>query len=596
MKDNSNTFLILLVTSIFFLNSCRNNDLLTENETYNRNIKFRLNSKTIQLDESRHKASLALELEKMQSTSNTLSKTTDREVYIDTDNITYIENGPNYHTYTFNLIRENSSGNSPLENIVLTPLSDGTYKGVLVSYNLTKQEKLTLKAGGYVNIKDKVTITELSKEVFNPIFKGAGMTTCGFVETYTIRGCSDIHNGVSTHNENNTSEWENCKADRKPGVHMTMTYRCDFISDNNSPGTGGGDGGGVDTGPGTYVPGGGSSIPCNGNGIATVPFDPKEDIGDGGCTGIPTSPTIALSTFFVFVKNLPINLQNILNNPENQDFYEGLLSYYDGTYTSLEAKNIIKWALQIKQTNPNIKWNQFSDWLLQNYIDESQRDEITEDWTDPNRVKPTITFKNHTKLNSIYNQIKKAANFNQYLKNFIPEGSLAHLTFDIGALTISEAQAETTEPINYWIKIVFNKNKDWSSIPRVVVAGTFMHELIHAEILRQLLTVANSNGSINKMELLDYAKKHKHIELFNAFVKAKTNDSEFQHEYMAKKFITTITSFLKQVYGTKFTEVEYKTVVWMSSLKGTKAWNLLPQSEKDLYINTWNSNYWLWEL
>lgn len=123
-----------------------------------------------------------------------------------------------------------------------------------------------------------------------------------------------------------------------------------------------------------------------------------------------------------------------------------------------------------------------------------------------------------------------------------------------------------------------------------------MHELIHAEILRQLLAVASSNGSMNEATLLDYAKNHKHIELFNAYVKAKTNDANFQHQYMAQKYVTTIVNFLKQVYGTQHTDVEYKTVAWISSLKGTKAWNLLPQSEKDLYINTFNTNYWLWEL
>ena len=33
-------------------------------------------------------------------------------------------------------------------------------------------------------------------------------------------------------------------------------------------------------------------------------------------------------------------------------------------------------------------------------------------------------------------------------------------------------------------------------------------------------------------------------------------------------------------------------VVWMG-LEGTKAWNLLPKSEKTLYQNTWNTNYYL---
>ncbi|CAA7197592.1 AHH domain-containing protein [Chryseobacterium potabilaquae] len=370
MKNNCIFLLYLFITS-FFLNSCRTNDLLTENETHTTNSPFQLSSKTIRLDQSRHKASLNLELEKIKNTPNKFGKTTSEDVYIDTDNITYIENGLNYHTYTFNLIRTNSSDDSPLENLVLTPLPDGTYKELLVSYNLTKQEKLTLQAKGYVNIKNKVTITELSKGTFTPISKGAGMTTCGFVETYTIRGCSDVHNGVSTHNENNTSEWENCKADRKPGVHMTMTYRCDFISDTNNPGTGGGDGSSSGNEGGTYVPGGGSSIPCNGNGIATGPFDPTEDIGDRNCTGIPTTPTVTLSTFFLYVKSLPSDLKDMINDPSNSDFYEELKNYYDAN-SSEDSRKFITNVL--KSNLPNaITAAQFRKWFLEGYSQTFQK-------------------------------------------------------------------------------------------------------------------------------------------------------------------------------------------------------------------------------
>jgi hypothetical protein len=48
-------------------------------------------------------------------------------------------------------------------------------------------------------------------------------------------------------------------------------------------------------------------------------------------------------------------------------------------------------------------------------------------------------------------------------------------------------------------------------------------------------------------------------------------------------------------YVRHINDTEYKTVVWMG-LQGTKAWFLLPESERELYETTWNTNYWLWEL
>ncbi|WP_147474510.1 hypothetical protein [Chryseobacterium nematophagum] len=374
----------ILIALASFLSSCRNNDILMENEIPNSSSKFQLISKTISLDQSKHKIILNNTLKKVQrniQTMNLLGKVVDGDIYIDTDNITYIENGLNYHTYTFNLVRDHSSDHSPLENLVLTPLPDGTYKELLVSYNLTKQEKQILKAGGYIDIRGKETITELSDGILTSASKGSEMTSCGFVETYTIRGCSDVHNGISTHNENNTSEWGNCKADRKPGVHMTMTYRCDFINDTNNPGTGGGDGGSIGDGSGTYVPGGGSTTPCNGNGIATGPFNPTENLGEGNCTGIPTSPTVTLSTFFRYIKSLPTDLQNLINNPENKAFFKGLQSCYDAN-NSEEFKNIIKWGLQFKQNN-TITWEEFQpiflagyNFLTDNYADTTNPEQI----------------------------------------------------------------------------------------------------------------------------------------------------------------------------------------------------------------------------
>ncbi|MDR7769906.1 hypothetical protein [Riemerella anatipestifer] len=72
------------------------------------------------------------------------------------------------------------------------------------------------------------------------------------------------------------------------------------------------------------------------------------------------------------------------------------------------------------------------------------------------------------------------------------------------------------------------------------------------------------------------------------------DDAAAQHNMMGKHYVEIMVNFLKQVYGNKYSDIEYKTVVWMG-LKDTRAWNLLPKSERDLYETTWVENYWLWE-
>ncbi|MDV7696858.1 hypothetical protein N6B72_07995 [Chryseobacterium soli] len=345
----------------------------------------------------------------------------------------------------------------------------------------------------------------------------------------------------------------------------------------------------------------------------TIDFQLKCTQGQGGASGLAggdiagggggTGLLLGSARIEFFLLNIPDapylsdEQRNFLDSNTNMIPIANRLGMYLKNNQNVQAANFVLWAVDFFKDNPNTTWSQFENWFLEvPILNNNLQNELFEDWADPNRVKPTTKFKNHAKINGIYNKIKTAANFNQYLKNFAPEGSVAHLIFDIGATESSQSQAETSEPKNYWMTIKFNQNIDWANTPKIVIAGTFMHELIHAEILRQLLAVANSNGSINEVTLLDYAKKHKHVELFNAFVKYKTNDANFQHQFMAEKYVTTIVNFLKQVYGTQYTDIEYKTVAWMSSLKDTKAWNLLPQSEKDLYTNTFNTNYWLWEL
>uniref|UniRef100_UPI002FC9C70F hypothetical protein n=1 Tax=Chryseobacterium aquaticum TaxID=452084 RepID=UPI002FC9C70F len=72
--------------------------------------------------------------------------------------------------------------------------------------------------------------------------------------------------------------------------------RCENIYDGTETGGGGewwvGSGGGTDSGTGGEPLGPGNPEPCNGNGVATNPLEPNTNIGEGGCSGIPTVVTV----------------------------------------------------------------------------------------------------------------------------------------------------------------------------------------------------------------------------------------------------------------------------------------------------------------
>ncbi|PTT29363.1 hypothetical protein DBR28_16560 [Chryseobacterium sp. HMWF028] len=127
MKNKFISWLSFLTVLSLIVQSCRNDYLQDQHETYNNSSQFRPTSKTISLEESKHKLVLKTELQKAKGNlqevkTNVSSKTIDyaNGVSIDTDNVTYIEYGPSFHTYTFNLVRENAPEDAPLENLVLS--------------------------------------------------------------------------------------------------------------------------------------------------------------------------------------------------------------------------------------------------------------------------------------------------------------------------------------------------------------------------------------------------------------------------------------------------------------------------------------------
>ncbi|WP_123891536.1 hypothetical protein [Chryseobacterium piscicola] len=585
--------------------SCRTESLNDDqtSETQKNPLFF---SKVIPLDESIHKSKLQKELQVAKLQLNKTHFDSKGVVVnfnnstISTSNVKYFESGAGFHTYTFKIDHPDAKDNDPLENLVLTSMPDGTYREFLISYNLTSQEKKTLMLGGNVSTKDKYSITELTS--------GASGTSknqnCNYIQEQAYTWCSD---SVHHHGEPKGNGPGQCKAETQSQLINVYLYVCESVEDDtdNPPYNG-------------YYPAGE-------NGVFTSPFISigyqyylTEDLDDPNYihyTNVAnfftslgteinqlrvTNPDLFYHTFFYFQ-------QNGINTTTKTFITERLTtlnSWYinanaDATASQTANQYFLNWAFNyLLNINPDATIEQFQDWFIDTPLtNQTLQNELMEDWIDPNRVKPTTRFKSSAKLNSIYNKIKTASNFKQYLQNFEPTFSVAHLMFDVGAVTKPDAIAQTKEPINYWIKITFNQNWDYASTPKIILANAFMHEMVHAEMFRKLLTLAPNNGNFDLNLVLGYLNNNNYVGMFDYYIRFSSNNTDVDHEIMGAHYINIMVNFLKQVYSSHYTDLEYRAVAWLGGgLKGTRAWNLLPQSEKTLLENTYQNNYYLWEL
>lgn len=341
MKNKFISRLLSLVTIMVLLYSCRN-ELLTEQETYNNSSQFRPTSKTIRLEQSKHKLVLKTELQKAQNNlantkTNALGKTVDyaNGVSIDTDNVTYIESGQTSHTYTFNLVRENAPVDAPIENLVLSSLPDGTYKELLVTYNFTPQEKKDLLAGKGVKTAGRATAIELAKGTYGGVISNRSM---GVAESCSYKSV-DMYFSCYTgdHNSDNETKWGECNWKEKGGYaaqHITVVAL--VCTADTSLGIDGAPGGG-DIGPTT---------------------------GLGSGTDTPTIPT--LSRFFFYAKKLPVDLKTILYDTANTEFYDTFKDFYDLNGGSIESQNFITLCLQANLPS-TITPAQFKKFFLDGY-------------------------------------------------------------------------------------------------------------------------------------------------------------------------------------------------------------------------------------
>jgi hypothetical protein len=329
MRKKITLRLFLLIALSASLYSCRN-DYFPEKETISSNSKFRLTSKNISLAETKHKAMLSGELQKVQGKFGK-NENLGNSFSVDTDHVIYIENGPNYHTYTFRIIRENAPANAPLENLVLSPLPDGSYKRLLFSYSFTQAEKQNLLDGIPVNTKGKTTITDVDAPAVS-----SKASRCVYAEETIWNECSE---GI--HNQSNVFAWGECTAEVAPSAYTIGYWNC----------AGGGEGSGGGTGTGTGDTGGGST-PGSGGCEAESFENPTDPVSSPGLCGggVPTQP-------------------NIGNNPEDPCEKTKNVVYKPEVQSKI---NVLKVQAQLPAVNPNGGEKGFKINTNENLADASQ--------------------------------------------------------------------------------------------------------------------------------------------------------------------------------------------------------------------------------
>ncbi len=124
--------------------------------------------------------------------------------------------------------------------------------------------------------------------------------------------------------------------------------------------------------------------------------------------------------------------------------------------------------------------------------------------------------------------------------------------------------AETSAPDNYLITITFNTNN--LDRPALSIARTFIHEMIHAEIFRKLLSVAQApNITLTQSQVIqlrnDYPGLYDYYMRWNWNIPQGQSPSNAQHEAMSTHYRGIIEQALRDFDNTQ-SDAVYEALAW----------------------------------
>ncbi|WP_260133573.1 hypothetical protein [Elizabethkingia anophelis] len=189
-------------------------------------------------------------------------------------------------------------------------------------------------------------------------------------------------------------------------------------------------------------------------------------------------------------------------------------------------------------------------------------------------------LKSNKCANDVYQTLKSRVGlFNNLLGDFKGNSSILNLSFNIkpissppGFFTTGHTDYENIK--NGYISITLNPDALGST--DLGIATTFIHEMIHAKMIHDLVNVG-WDGNISLKEI----NPENLPTLLEAYRKYKYSDDNMsQHKFMSEYYIPKMVTALQQFDGANHSKADYENLVW-TGLQTTDAFKALSQSKKD---------------
>lgn len=459
-------------------------------------------------ENSKNKIARKISAYKKNNLSQRTVESSEDSFYIDDSKVQIIEND-NFTTYTFFVIRENPESNI-LENYTYKAYNDDTYEQYLLKYHYTEDDE-----GNKTYDTTLLDVEVIEDESI--LFSRVGCVP-EFIQVLDDIVCTQ--NTVCTGDGHSPGEECNCTSSPNtcdPAGSMSCELQYVWVYQGCSGGSSGSgtDDNTNDNNNGNQTGGGGNTNTNDNN-------DQEEE--EDSTPAIPMEPTVQDQ-----ILNC-INGLSILGS-DNQTSIDPEI---------FEQLNLSKF--QWAEINNNLQNSGCSEEAQQEAIEEllDLYDEIH------------ITNELEGKALCVYNKLKDlSAGFKNSIKKFDGDFTIADIKFKLDNIGTSVAvydaydniigydRAYTSFPdannlITISINNVPNSNNNVDSQPNLLLAQTIAHEVIHAEMFRQILDAVENNSIIGltNQDVLDALASSEYTLLYEYFRQSQN----WSHTYMAEHF------------------------------------------------------------
>lgn len=202
------------------------------------------------------------------------------------------------------------------------------------------------------------------------------------------------------------------------------------------------------------------------------------------------------------------------------------------------------------------------------------------------------------KAKCVYEKLNQnSTDFANAIKKFDGEFPVAHLKLTLTVLP-NGTRAITKPPVNYFIEIQLSNNNSESGVDyhhNLMTAKTIIHETIHAEMWRKILSIIDNGGDVGGLTQQQWTNKLSNGDFPGIFYYYSTYGiNGFQHPQMATHYRNVIADALQNFDGNQHPRDFYMDLAWEGlRYSNIPAWENLTPEEKErikIVIDNYISN------